>query len=325
MKKTGGEPGAGSARTHRAAGEAMDASTDDPASGLEQTVAAYLAVHPDFFVHNPEVLVSLRVPHASGGATSLIEHQVKLLRRQLDAERGRLAQLITRAREYETLSGRLHALVLQLVAAPDLEHLQARLQEALMREFSAQAVTLKLFALDPADPHPLRDPLAAAFREFLAREHALCGPLDEEKNGILFGDQCEQVQCAALVPIRGPGCCGVLAIGAADPERFKPDMRTDMLDRLGEIVSHKLLALSAAIQPAAIQPAPRQPARAGAKRPRRPAEPLATHPAQDAERAPDQTTEPTQTGQPVKPPRRRKAPAAETPPQAGGDAAANDL
>jgi hypothetical protein len=113
-----------------------------------------------------------------------------------------------------------------------------------MQEFSAQAVTLKLFALDPAAPDTGQDPLAAAFRDFLGREHALCGPLDETQDAILFGDLEVQVHCAALVPIRATGCCGVLAIGAADPQRFHPDMRTDLLDRLGEIVSHKLRGLT---------------------------------------------------------------------------------
>jgi uncharacterized protein len=271
MKKTG-ESSAGPAQMRHA----ETASTPDLAAGLEQTVVAYLRGHPDFFEHNPELLVSLTVPHAAGGATSLIEHQVKVLRRHLETERSRLAQLITRAREYETLAARLHALVLQLVAAPDLDQVCAALHEALMREFSAQAVTLKLFALDPASATTDRDPLAAAFKDFLGREHALCGPLDEDKNAILFGDLETQVQCAALVPIRGSGCCGVLAIGATDPERFQPDMRTDLLDRLGEVVSHKLRVL----------------------------------PAPDLPRGPDTLVQ-APAKQPTKPPRKRKAKAAE--------------
>ncbi|HYN76778.1 MAG TPA: DUF484 family protein, partial [Lamprocystis sp. (in: g-proteobacteria)] len=209
--------------------------------------AAYLRGHPDFFERNPGVLTNLSLTHAAGGATSLIEHQVKVLRRDLETERGRLAQLIARARDYETFSARLHALVLQLVGATDLEQVRAALHAALMREFSAQAVTLKLFALDPAEPN--RDPVADAFREFLGLEHALCGPLDAVKNRILFGDLGAQVQCAALVPIRGVGCCGVLAIGANDPDRFKPDMGTDLLDRLGEILSHKLRVLPIPARP----------------------------------------------------------------------------
>ncbi|WP_020507331.1 DUF484 family protein [Lamprocystis purpurea] len=238
MTKTRTKPGTESAQASVDAGAAQ-------AAAAEQMVAAYLRDHPDFFERNAAVLASLSVPHAPSGTVSLIERQVKVLRRHLEAERSRLAQLIARAREYETLSTRLHALVLQLIGAPDLEQVGAVLHEALMREFSAQAVMLKLFPIDPSSADAARDPLAVAFKEFLLREHALCGPLDEEKNRFLFGDLGGQVQCAALIPLRGTGCSGVLAIGAADPDRFKPDMRTDLLDRLGEVVSHKLQGLQA--------------------------------------------------------------------------------
>lgn len=209
---------------------------------LEATVAGYLSTHADFFERNPEVLAHLQVPHGSGGAVSLIEHQVKVLRRQLDTERARLTHLITRAREYESLSTRLHGLVLQLIPATDLQALGDALKDALRREFSAEAVTLRLFPLDPEAVGDA-DPLTDAFRDFLDREHALCGPLESEKHQILFGELGGEVRSAALVPIRAEGRFGVLAIGAADPERFKPDMGTDLLDRLGEIVGHKLQTL----------------------------------------------------------------------------------
>jgi hypothetical protein len=213
-------------------------------AGLESTVAAYLRAHPDFFQRNPEVLADLHVSHVTGGAVSLIEHQVGVLRRQLDTERSRLGHLISRARDYESLSNRLHGLVLQIIPAVDLPQLRSALEDALSREFSAEAVTLKLFPIDPA-PDGQTDPLTREFLEFLDREHALCGPLTEDKNRVLFGDLGAGVHSAALIPIRASGGSGVLAIGAADPERFKPDMGTDLLDRLGEIVSGKLGTLSA--------------------------------------------------------------------------------
>jgi len=247
MRKTkiegGGAADASGVPAGVVAGPAADGNA---AGGPEATVVAYLRGHPDFFTTHPEALIHLRLPHtAAGAATSLIEHQVRVLRTQLDTERGRLSQLIARAREYESFAARLHALVLTLIAAPDLAQVSAALEEALKREFSAQAVTLKLFPLDPEAADG--DPLVAAFRDFLERRHALCGPLDEAKNGALFGNlddpHAALVRCAALVPLRANGRCGVLAIGAADPERFKPDMRTDLLDRLGEIVSHKLQML----------------------------------------------------------------------------------
>jgi uncharacterized protein YigA (DUF484 family) len=167
-----------------------------------------------------------------------VEHQVSLLRSQLATERRRLTHLIARAREYESLSGRLHSLVLQLIAAPDLERIEGILQETLCQEFEAEAVTLKLFAVGAqADT---ADPVFAAFLDFVDRDHALCGPLDPERGKVLFGDDSEKIRSAALVPIRGESRAGVLAIGSGDPEHFRPEMGTDHLDRLGEVVSRRL-------------------------------------------------------------------------------------
>jgi uncharacterized protein len=220
----------------------------EPGAGLESSVADYLRAHPDFFEHHREILALMQIRHESGGAVSLIEHQVTALRRQLEAERGRLAHLISRAREYETLAARHHDLVLHLIPAADLDALHAVLHDGLGRELGAEAVALKLFPVDSGTSASVReDPLVAAFRDFLDRPHALCGPLDPEQGRILFGDSGATLHSAVLVPIRAGARSGVLAIGATDPGRFGLDMRTDLLDRLGEIVSAKLRALPGAL------------------------------------------------------------------------------
>jgi len=207
----------------------------------EDVVAAYLEANPEFFERHPDLVTSLRVPHASGKAVSLIEHQVGVLRGQLATERRRLAHLIGRARDFETLSARLHSLSLQLIAARDLERVEAVLREALCQELNAEAVNLKLFPLKP-DTADL-DATVSTFLEFVDREHSLCGPMDAARNGVMFGEQSESIRSAALIPVRADGHSGVLAIGSSDPTRFGPDMGTELLDRLGEIVSHKLRAL----------------------------------------------------------------------------------
>lgn len=210
----------------------------------EDAVAAYLEANPAFFERHPDLVARLTVPHESGRAVSLIERQVGVLRDQLETERRRLAHLIARARDFETLSGRLHDLSLQLIAAHDLDRIQTILSEALRQEFNAEAVTLKLFPLEPdTDDASEPDAAVSAFLEFVDREHALCGHLDAERNGVLFGEHREVIHSAALIPIRADKRSGVLAIGSSDPERFGPEMGTDLLDRLGEIVSQKLRVL----------------------------------------------------------------------------------
>lgn len=211
-------------------------------SGDAEAVAAYLAAHPDFFVHRPDLVARLRVPHPTRGAVSLIEHQVAVLREKLEREQRRLTHLIARAREYEDLSDRLHALTLRLIAARDLERAREVLDEALRRAFKAEAVALKLFPLDAQEAQ--RDPVSQAFLEFVDRPHALCGPLEPAQGQALFADKDPGIACAALIPIHAEPHFGVLAIGSRDPERFKADMATDLLDRLGQIVSQRLLVLA---------------------------------------------------------------------------------
>lgn len=209
----------------------------------DDTVAAFLASHPDFFEHHPDLLTGLRVPHAGAGTVSLIEHQVSVLRGQLDTERRRLAHLIARARDFENLSHRLHGLTLQLIEAPDFERVESVLCDGLCKEFSAEQVSIKLFPVRSEAAE--KDPLVNTFLDFLDREHSLCGPLDPERSGALFGEKDDKIASATLIPIRGEDLSGVLAVGSSDPERFRPDMGTEMLDRLGEVVSRKLRMLSA--------------------------------------------------------------------------------
>ena len=207
----------------------------------DEAVAAYLKAHPEFFERQRDLVATLRIPHATAGAVSLVEHQVAVLRSQLETERRRLNHLIARARDYETLSGRLHGLILQLIAAPDLERVESALCDGLRKEFNAEEVTLKLFPVQAEAEEP--DPLVTAFREFLDREHCLCGPLEPERGSALFGDESGKISSAALIPIRGEDLSGVLAVGSSDPGRFSPDMGTELLDRLGEVVSQKLRVL----------------------------------------------------------------------------------
>jgi len=60
----------------------MTASTarQTPAALTDEAVAEWLRANPDFFRRNNELLSTLRLPHASGAAVSLIERQIEVLR-----------------------------------------------------------------------------------------------------------------------------------------------------------------------------------------------------------------------------------------------------
>jgi len=218
----------------------------DPASDRdkdnEDAVAGYLLQHRDFLVHHPEVLAKVHIPHGAGGAISLIERQVAVLREQLGTERGRLNHLMARARDYDRLSSGLHRLTVQLIIARDMQQARHALGTILSEEFNADAVALKLFPVEP--DLRARDPLVNAFIDFIDRDRCLCGPLHPSQGEPLFGNAAPAIHSAALIPINGREQTGVLAIGSSDAKRFTPDIGTDLLERLGAIVSAKLQDLA---------------------------------------------------------------------------------
>jgi uncharacterized protein YigA (DUF484 family) len=218
---------------------------------LDQTVAAYLAEHPDFFERHVDLLTELRVPHASGSAVSLIEYQVNTLRKQVRQYRNQLEGLIAVARDNDALNGRLHRLTLALIDAATFDELLNTLQDELHDEFQADAVELRLFSsddvmrqLESADHMEAEKSALSAFQDFFDKGQPVCGHLQRPQLEYLFGPQAEDTRSAALIPLRAEGVMGMLAIGSRNAERFHPTKGTEFLVRLGEVVSRTLEVVS---------------------------------------------------------------------------------
>lgn len=216
-----------------------------PDEQLEQRLADYLSKHPDFFQRQASVLEHIEIPHETGTAVSLIEHQVKVLKQQTERYKSQLSELINVARENERLNQRLHQLTLKLLEAGSLNDVISTLQDELRTKFNADAVEMKLFISEEIEAHAT-DPGLAIFREFMDTDKPTCGALDAEKLETLFGDQAGPEGSAALIPIRTSILSGVLAIGSRDADRFHQGKGVDFLIRLGELVSLTLQAVGAA-------------------------------------------------------------------------------
>lgn len=214
-----------------------------PEDGITEAMAvAYLDQHPDLLLRHPRLLVKLEIPHGGDGAVSLVERQLTLLREQIAQERQRLACLVERAREYESLSAHLHELTTKLILARSVTHVQDILDVELKIEFEAEAVALLRFPLpdEEADSPPLPPSLA----KLSELDRCQCGPLATDQYGDLFGPNARGLRSAALIPLKGPKMRGLLAIASRDPDHFTADMGTDALERLADIISAKLIELA---------------------------------------------------------------------------------
>jgi uncharacterized protein len=215
----------------------------------EQAVHGYLESHPDFFENHATLLSSLHLPHATGGAVSLVERQVSMLRqKEIKLER-KLRDLIEVARANDVLSAKIHELSMQLLAAPDLNRTVAAIEEAMRSGFGADQAVLIVFG-DPdafADVKAGRffrvidrqDPALKPFDTFLNGTSARCGQIRDSQRDFLFRSDALDIGSTALVPLGGAEI-GFLAVGSRDSERFHPGMSIDFLTRLGDLVAGSL-------------------------------------------------------------------------------------
>ncbi|MDH4125501.1 MAG: DUF484 family protein [Gammaproteobacteria bacterium] len=213
-------------------------------------VRAYLEANPDFFERHSALLSSLRVPHRSGEAISLVERQVSLLRqKELKLER-QLKELISVARANDVLAAKIHELSLQLLGAGNLDATVAAVEKAMRSGFGADQSILVLFG----DPALFADIDAGRFFRVLERDDAAlnpfstflkgrsprCGQVRDAQREFLFHDDRDEIGSLALVPLGKNTQIGFLAIGSVDANRFHPGMSIDFLVRVGDLVAGAL-------------------------------------------------------------------------------------
>ena len=209
----------------------------------EAEVAEYLAAHPDLLLRRPELLAQLELEHDCGDATSLIEHQVRVLREENTGLRRRLDDLVRVARHNDGTAERLHELTLDLLEADDLQGAVEALRAGLREGFQADGVGLVL--ITTGQPHPASesipelvpegDPSLVCFRPLLDEGRPLCGQPTEAQQRTIFPDQERPFASAALVPMIHEHEIGVLGIGSNDPDRYHAGQGTVFLRRLGAI------------------------------------------------------------------------------------------
>ncbi len=233
-----------------------------PLEPIDQVIQ-YLREYPDFFLHNPNALIALNLDHGCGDAVSLIERQVISLREKNSTLHKQLEDLIKIARENDLLNERMHRLTLALMDANTVDEIYVALYDTLRRDFSADAVSLRLFIdpdsvqlkLNPESANelvktiflPIADKKLQSFKATLTHERPICGPVQEEYLGYLFGDDSKEIKSTALIPLGANSCTtidcpylGILAIGSHDGRCFQANSGTLFLTHLGAIVSRAI-------------------------------------------------------------------------------------
>lgn len=235
----------------------MRAAGAEAGAGAEALAAVRAAVlaDPAALLEDAEVVRALLAAHPGEGAAAGARKVVDLRGALLDRLEGRLARLeethrtvvaaawenlagaqaIHRAAlavlEPTSFSGVLTALRVEVPAILGVEALRLGLET----EGPAGAADVPLVALAPGEVAALLAPGREADGPERWTSLRAVGP----DSGLLFGDAVAGLGSEALVRLDfGPRARpGLLAFGAADPERFTPDQAGDLLEFFGGVVA----------------------------------------------------------------------------------------
>lgn len=225
----------------------------------EQITINHLQQHDDFFNRHQELLMSLKIPHLSGGAVSLIERQLSILREQNTHLRKSLDELVNIAKDNESSNLRMHRLTLSLLDCDGLGSIEVVLNKILCDEFSVDRVALKLF-IEPLDDQAEHlfvkkdSVLGKELEKLINKRKPSCGSFKNLPLQALFeratdnefdrklDEKAGSTASLAMIPlfIEKNNCFGALALSSQNISRFSADIGTHFLEKLGDVLSHVL-------------------------------------------------------------------------------------
>lgn len=218
----------------------------------EEDVVRYLEKTPDFFERNPSLLEGLTIPHPlHGGAISLLERQVSMLRKSTSDYRNQFERLVEVARENEGIMKKSRRLVVRCLSCESLDDFAAAVEDVMREEFSIDFLSLVLFSDTEFDSSIRTASWSSSepiLKEMLSHSGCYCGVLSVEESEFLFQEQSDAVMSSAILPLvsREGGQVvyhGVLALGSNRLQHFDKDKGSLFLDFLSDLLSALLLRL----------------------------------------------------------------------------------
>lgn len=207
----------------------------------------YLTQNQDFFVRHPEQLEVLKVNNKNGKVTSLISHQVNVLKERNTQLKEKLNQLIGYASENEKTMSQVFELTLQLCQISHIANVTKHFSRYVQHSFGSDLFKIVVPNYDGLESSAIVKILSVddevlfnqVFKEFIIKNRPICGRLKKPKLQFVFGKQAEKIGSSVILPIGKNAQKGLLVFASFDENRFNPEMSTDLLSRLSEILERK--------------------------------------------------------------------------------------
>lgn len=211
-------------------------------------VAAYLKAHPEFFVDHEKLLADLTIPHESGKAISLLEHQVQILRRRSIESRHTLNALMENARNNDQLFNVTRNLILTLLLESDITQIISVTEANLSTQPGIDACALILMT-PGSDQGPGRksasEALQQQFPSLSRKRGVLCKKVDKDAARSLFPGHSGNIRSVAICPVTSnDSLLAVLMLGNHSRDYFTEDLDTLFLEFISDVLGSIIVKVS---------------------------------------------------------------------------------
>lgn len=205
---------------------------NDKADLSPDAVVAFLLENPDFFVHYPELLEKIKLPHEQKGSVSLVEIQSEQLRKKVRLLNFKLNQLVTIAKQNEKIYRVYTDLNVQLLRCESVAEVQFTLEDVLQERLNLSCAVIKSFK----GPHAIPELQQRLFTEKRFKNtEFFFGRLSQHERQLLFGES--DAESVALMLLGDKRDLGILGIGSSDASHFTPEMDTLLLQQLQQVLN----------------------------------------------------------------------------------------
>ena len=214
----------------------------------EDDIANFLLNTPGFFERHAELLAGIQLTSPHGNrAVSLQERQMEMLREKIRGLELKLVEMIRHGQENMAIGDKLHRWMRAIMLTTNAGDLPGELVDELRRQFLIPQAAIRLWgAADAFESLPFAQPVSEDVKSFATSlGQPYCGVNSGFEASRWFDDP-ESVMSLALIPLRdndSTPAFGLLVLGSPDPTRYRADMGTEFLVRIGEIASAGLYRL----------------------------------------------------------------------------------
>ena len=211
-----------------------------------EQVTSYLRSHPKFFEQHATLLTEITLPSPHGsGVISLSERQQLAQRDKIRVLESLMDQMIANAEDNEATSLKVHKFCLKLLEQQSFSALKLLIGETLHTDFNVTESMIRIW-VKPSNNAIANDAVfthvSDEFNEWvISLQQPHCGSKPQVAADLLNSN----LQSFAFIPLyknaADQHAFGVLVLGSEEPQRFKADMGTLYLERIGELIAAALL------------------------------------------------------------------------------------